>query len=115
MPWLARQQLAAHLERILAAERGELVQRAVHGESGVGVTHRPPPQHGNVSLRVVRFHEQVGNFVHHVRCPLGARGVEGLALGDEAIRPATAQHTLAHDGLVPGHGLALCIDRATHA
>jgi hypothetical protein len=111
MPRLVGQQLAAQFQWILPTQRGQFVDAAVHGETRVRVPHRAPPQHRRRRLGVMRIHHQVGNAVHHVRRTFGAGLVESLALRNEAIRPAAAQHTLADDGLLPGHG----ITRGIHA
>ena len=46
----------------------------------------------------------LGIVVGHVGGAFDARLVERLALGNEGVGPAAAQHALAHDGLLPRHG-----------
>jgi hypothetical protein len=67
---VVRQQVAAQVYRITADGGGELVDRRLAGEFGVGVADRPPHHDGHAGLDVGGLQLEVGSAYGPSTAPL---------------------------------------------
>ncbi len=103
---LLAQQLLAVGHRIHIGGMGRLVDQRLHHEGGMGGTDGAPPQHGYVGLDVM--YRQVERHVVRLAHALDHGGVDPV-LDHHRLERRAADDGLAHDGMVPGHDVALCV------
>src|ERR1700730_2932289 len=96
---------------ILSRRLEQFIDERFHRVTGVGVTHRTPPQHGDADIDLMQVAFEIGDLVGDVmRALIGCR-IQAV-LYRHRLKRRTLHDRLADDGIAPGLDLAVADDPA---
>src|SRR3984893_15968788 len=96
---------------ILSRRLEQFIDERFHSVTGVGVTHRTPPQHGDADIDLMQVAFKIGDLVGDVvRALIGCR-IQAV-FERHRLKRRTLHDRLADDGIAPGLDLAVADDPA---